>query len=167
MWHENKAIGRVSLHTVRPARCGEPFDRWTTGHTVGTNGMHGRSASFVVGRKHKAPAAIRGHVTRVRFQRDLTNMRQASCLRLDAKTRDDARPTSSHIQKTPLWINRQRGRTAGHWDLFLQRQLARLRVHAQARQFVVPLYGYIHDIWHGSVLMFMVSAKGILGGACV
>src|SRR5439155_21828977 len=114
VWHENKTVGRISLHTVRPARRGEPFDGWTTGHTVGANGMHGCSASLVVGRKHKTPAAIRGHVTRVRCKRYLTNMRQASRLRLDAKTRDDARPASSHIQKAPLRIDRQRSRAAGY-----------------------------------------------------
>src|SRR5262245_18743293 len=119
MGHKHKAIGRVSLHTVRPARCGEPFDGWTAGHTVGTDGMHCRSASLVIGRKHKAPAAIRGHVTGVRGQSYLTNMRQASRLRLDAKTRDDARPTASHIQKASLRINCQWGRTAGHRDFLL------------------------------------------------
>src|SRR5262245_51565056 len=75
VWHENKTVGRISLHAVRPARCGEPFDGWTTGHTVGTDGMHCRSTSLVIGRKHKTPAAICGHVTRVRCQPYLTNMR--------------------------------------------------------------------------------------------
>ena len=84
---KTKRLDGSDLHTVRPARCGKPFDGWTAGYTVGTNRMHGRSASLVIGRKHKAPTAIRGHVTRVRFQRYLTNMRQASRLRLDAKTR--------------------------------------------------------------------------------
>src|SRR5439155_15910007 len=60
VWHEHKAIRRISLHTVRPARGGEPFGGWTAGHAVGTDGMHGRSASLIIGRKHKAPAAIRG-----------------------------------------------------------------------------------------------------------
>src|SRR5262245_41760473 len=167
VWHENKTVGRISLHAVRPARCGKPFDGWTAGHTVGTDGMHGRSASLVIGRKHKAPTAIRGHVTWIRFQRHLANMRQASRLRLDAKTRDDAFSTSSHIQKTPLRVDRQRGRAAGHRDLLLQRELARFRGHVKTRQFVIPLHGYIHDIRHGSVLMLIVSVKSILGCACV
>src|SRR4029453_18654965 len=49
VWHENKTVGRISLHAVRPARCGKPFDGWTAGHAVSTEGMHGRSASLVIG----------------------------------------------------------------------------------------------------------------------
>src|SRR5712692_9806649 len=94
-------------------------------------------------------------------------MRQASRLRLDAKTRDDTCPPSSHIQKAALRINRQWCRATCHRDLLLQRELARGGVHGKACEFVVPLQGYIHDIWHGLFLMCIVGTTGVLGGACV
>src|SRR5262245_50783394 len=98
VWHEDKTIRRIGLHAVCPARCGEPFDGWTAGHTVGTDGMHCSSASLVIGRKHKAPTAICGYVTGVRGQSYL-KIGRASCRERGKKSVVAARLTEKKHKK--------------------------------------------------------------------